>query len=265
MTKYPCSVINFEFAIFNDVVDSFIGQKVIVKYDDREAVGHVQSCSLQNTIVKLFGDVVGFNVNDAVGVFTDDLIQMPLSPSLLGRRLDFFGQPLDYLQPIIAISKPTSNYRQNQSITQKDGQIIGANDWLINSDSFKIQKGQSKSIESIQTLLPLLEISNLVLVIVELDFQSKFLAKLQKLVNQNQLDKVTIFFQSQSQNDIQISPSSVSQAANYLSVQLGFDVLVLVSSGNLLGNSKSDDFYFNQKFEQLVSSSPQGSISVINI
>jgi hypothetical protein len=265
MTKYPCSLINFEFATFDDVVDSFIGQKVVVKCDDREVIGRVQSCSLQNTTVKLFGDVAGFVVNDTVGVFGDGYIQLPLSPSILGRHLDFFGQPLDDLQPVISISNPTSPYRQNQSLVQKDSQITGKNDWLINSDSFKIQKGQSKSVESIETLLRLLEISNLVLLVVELDFQSKSLAIIQKLIHQNQLDKVTVFFQSQAQNDIQISSPLVSQAANYLSVQLGFDVLILVSSTNLLDNAKPDDFYFTQKFEQLVSSGPPGSISVINI
>ena len=62
MTKYPCSLINFEFAVFDNVIDSFIGQKVLVKHLDNEITGQVESCSVVNTKVKLFGDISGFTV-----------------------------------------------------------------------------------------------------------------------------------------------------------------------------------------------------------
>lgn len=265
MTKYPCSQISFEYAIFEQVVDTFIGQKVILQCLSCEVIGHVQSCSLSSTNVKLFGDVSGFVISQTQGVFVDEYIQLPLSPSILGRQLDFFGEPLDGLQPIIGISKPITNFRQDTNTTQKDGQLIGVNDLLINTESFKIQKGQSKKAKSIETILPLLEIANLALVIVELDFESKYLVSFQQLVQQNELDKVTICFQSQSYNDIQISANSVSQVANYLAIELGFDVLILVSNSSLLDNLKSDGFYFAQKFEQMTSANAPGSISVINL
>lgn len=265
MTKYKCSLINFEFAIFDNVADSFIGQKVIVKCLDKEIIGYVDSCTIISTKVKLFGDAKGFGAVATTGIFLDSLIEIPLSPSILGRKLDFFGNPIDNLPPIIPITKLDSFYIKTIDSTYKSSEIVGQNDWLIKSQDFEIQKGQSKTIASIDILIPLLNISNLVLIIVELDYQSKKTSILQNLLKQNELEQVTVFFKSQNQNDILVSAFTVSQVANYLSNHLGFDVLILASNADLLQNNKSNNFYFTQKLEQIVSFGVNNSVSLIKI
>ena len=265
MIKYPCSLINFEFATFDGVVDSFIGQKVIIKCLDNEIIGCVDCCSIASTTVKLFGDARGFLLDDIIGIFIDSFIEMPLSPSILGRQLDFFGMPLDDLPFIISVAKPPTFYQHNQTITSRNAQIVGENDWLIRSENFKIQKGQTKNLESIDTLVPLLEISNLALVIVELDYCSKITSYIKNLLGHNNLDQVSVFFQSQSQSDVAISAFTISQAANYLCDQLGFDVLILVFNNHVLEKAQSNNFYFANKLEQIASFGASSSISVINL
>lgn len=265
MTKYPCSLINFKFAIFDNVVDSFIGQKVLIKHNDNEIIGQVDCCSIVSTKVTLFGDVTGFNTLDTIGIFFDNFIEMPLSPSILGRQLDFFGSPTDDLPHIIPVLKSSNFYLEIQPNLIKNGEIVGKNDWLIKSDNFEIQKGQIKNIESIDQLLPLLEISNLALILVELDYQSKKFINIKDLLKQNELDQVTVFFKSQSHSDLVVSPLTISQTAKYLADQLGFDVLILVSNSELLNQVQSNDFYFAQKLEQLVRFGATNSISLINL
>ncbi len=268
MTKYLCSIINFEFAIFDNVIDSFVGQKVLISYLDLEITGQVQSCSIANTKVALFGDASGFGVKDTVGVFFDSFVEMPLSPSILGRQLNFFGSPIDDLPPIVPILKLDNFYVETKAGLNKNAEIVGQNDWLIKSNSFEIQKGQIKTLESLDQILDLLEIDNLVLIFVEIDYQSKIFNNIQYRLKQNQLDQVTVFLKSQSYQDIDRCVPSVSQVSKYLANHLGFDVLIIASNEKLMSQLpqlNSKNFYFADQLDQLVGFGVQSSVSLIKL
>jgi hypothetical protein len=265
MTKYPCSSISLEYAFFSNITDSFIGQRVVVTHLETEIIGRVDSCSLEQTKVRLYGDVAGFVTSKTVGSFLDSFLEIPLSPSLLGRHLDFFGNPLDALAPVVPVSKSPSFYVKTKIDTKLKSEIVSEKDWLIDSKDFRIQKGEVKSYSDFDTLLPLLSISNLALIVVELDYQSKKFKNLQQDLTDNNLDQISIFSQSQSQNDISIAPFCISQVANYLASQLGFDVLILVAHSQLLQNTDNNPFYFVSQIDQLASFEANNSITVIKI
>lgn len=265
MTKYPCNSISLEYAVFNDVVDSFIGQKVIINCLDKEIIGQVESCDLQQAKVRLFGNVNRFVVSKTTGNFMEGFVEIPLSPSILGRQLDFFGNSVDDLPPIIPVSKTVSFYTKLEVNIANKSQIVSDKDWLIVSEDFKIQKGDVKSHKDFSTLLPLLSISNIALLVVEMDYQSKKFKNLQQLLVDNNLDQISIFFQSQSQNDIALAPSCISQVANYLASHLGFDVLIVVAHSEQLKNTNINEFYFARNIEQLASIDANNSITIINL
>jgi hypothetical protein len=265
MIKYYCTKINLEFAFFDSVVESFIGQKVLIKCDEIEIFGFVDNCTLEQTRVKIFGDVSGFILSKTIGNFYDCFVEMPLSPSILGRKLDFFGNPLDELPPIIPITKTADFYLQPKKGDILNSEIVSENDWLIKSQEFNIQKGQVKACGDLDLILPLLGISNLSLLILELDSKSKQFKNLPEKLETNNLDKITIWMKSINQNDISIAPFCVSQVVKYLSAQLGFDVLILVSNSQLLDNNHTNNFYFASTIDQLASFDVGNSVTVIKI
>jgi ASC-1-like (ASCH) protein len=265
MTKYPCSSIDLKFAFFDNVVDSFIGQKVIVSFLDNEVIGQVYSCTLEQVKVKLFGDIKSFRVSQTHGNFIDSFIEIPLSPSLLGRQIDLFGNPIDDLPPIIPISKTASFYIEPKLNSGIKSEIVSDKDWLIKTEAFSVQKGEVKTYKNFNDLLQLLNISNLVLLVVELDYQSKKFKNVQQDLKENNLDQISIFIMSDSQNSLSAAPYCISQVANYLSNQLGFDVLIAVSHCELLNNADTNGFYFMQHMDQLARFQAGNSITVINI
>jgi hypothetical protein len=109
----------------------------------------------------------------------------------------------------------------------------------------------------------LLSSSNLILVFVELDSQSRQVASIKKSITEYDLENVTLFLQSTCVNDLELLPFSVFQIANYFSKNLMFDVLIVILDSYLLENPKSDNFYFVNSFEQLADGNSEGSISII--
>jgi hypothetical protein len=265
MTKYPCSSINLEHAFFKNVADCFIGQKVLLSSLDKEIIGQVESCSLEDIKVKLFGNVDGFILSKTTGNFIDSFVEIPLSPSLLGRQLDFFGNPIDGLPFVIPVSKVKNFYLDKTPYHGIKSEIVGEKDWLIKTESFSIQKGEVKSYKDFPSILPILNISNLALLIVELDYRSNKFKNLQQDLVENSLYDISIFIKSKSFNDVAAAPFCLSQVANYLSNQLNFDVLIVVSNSELLQDKDINKFYFIQNIEQLARFEASHSITIIKI
>jgi F0F1-type ATP synthase alpha subunit len=262
MNKYPCILLSEKVAFFGSVADTFIGQKVILRCNAMDVIGRVLVAGVDSTEVQLFGNVNGFVLDKTVGVFCDSFIEISLSPSLLGRVLDTFGEPLDGLPAIVPVTKSKNIYKiPVNKPAQSD--LIDESYWIYKTESLSLQKGQVVSLDKFNDILPLLSSSNLILVFVELDSQSRQVASIKKSITEYDLENVTLFLQSTCVNDLELLPFSVFQIANYFSKNLMFDVLIVILDSYLLENPKSDNFYFVNSFEQLADGNSEGSISII--
>jgi hypothetical protein len=263
MNKQQCSLLNLDFAYFQNVSDVFIGQKVSIKCLDKDIVGRVFSAGTDGVQVQLFGDVSGFVLDKTFGVFEDCFIEIPLSPSILGRRIDIFGNALDDLAPIIPVTKSQNLYTPTKPQSHKD-QLVGDNDWIIRAQDFELQKGQVKSYEDFKKLLPSMDLSNLVLILVGTDSMSSDYSNLFVDLAANDLDKVSLIIQSTNIKDLDLLPFTTFQVSSYFSGELSFDVLVIVMDSDLMPSKSQSNFYFVNSFEQLATFEDKGSVSVIN-
>jgi hypothetical protein len=263
MNKHQSNLLNLDFAYFQNVNDVFIGQKVSIKCLDKDVVGRVFSASKDSIAVQLFGDVSGFVLDKTFGVFEDSFIEIPLSPSILGRRIDIFGNALDDLSPIIPVTKSQNLYTPIKLQSHKD-QLVGENDWIIRTQDFELQKGQVKSYADFKKLLPAMDLSNLVLILVGTDSMSNDYASIFADLVANDLDKVSLVIQSSNIKDLELLPFTTFQVSSYFAGELGFDVLVIVMDSDLMPQVNQSNFYFVNSFDQLTISDDKGSISVIN-
>jgi hypothetical protein len=263
MNKYPCNLLNLDFAYFKNVTDVFIGQKVVVKCLDKDVVGRVFSAGIENVQVQLFGDVSGFILEKSIGIFEDRFIEIPLSPSILGRRINIYGDALDGLAPIIPVVRSKNFYTPSLMLGKKD-QLVGQADLLIKIEEFQIQKGQVKSFKSFKNLLPELSMANLSLVIVGVDSVSSEYENILTELQANELDKVSVIIQSQNTKDLDLLPFSTFQVTSYFANELDFDVLVLVLDSDLMPYKNQSNFYFVNSFEQLATNNGKGSVTIIN-
>jgi hypothetical protein len=263
MNRYPCNLLNLDFAYFKNVTDAFIGQKVVIKCEDRDIVGRVFSAGIDLTEVQLFGDVSGFMLEKSTGIFEDNFIEIPLSPSILGRRLDIYGNALDGKAPVIPVVRSKLFYTPSSIKISKD-QIVGEDSWLINTEGFKIQKGQVKPCQDFKKLLSDMNMANLVLVIAGVDSFGNIYDQLITDLGVNELDKVSVIIESQSYKDIELLPFTIYQVANYLADELSFDVVVAVLDSDLMPSKNQSNFYFVNSFEQIASNNGRGSVTVIN-
>ena len=110
-TDYNCFI--------NEIVHIYLDNNS----NDHKIFGRVIYTSLEKTIIHIF-DSINQPLSSIKLHWTNSKLTINLSPTILGRSLDAFGNPIDLLDPIPAIkqgffeNKPNHNFTQNKTKQQ---------------------------------------------------------------------------------------------------------------------------------------------------
>ncbi|WP_457593111.1 V-type ATP synthase subunit B [Hydrogenimonas sp.] len=78
------------------------GEKVTVKYEEREIYGRVAAVGEKVTLIEMLGETYGIGVENLRVKFSGEPFRIGVGKSMLGRAFDAFGRPIDDLGPSVA-------------------------------------------------------------------------------------------------------------------------------------------------------------------
>ncbi|HPA92340.1 MAG TPA: V-type ATP synthase subunit B [Petrotogaceae bacterium] len=105
--------------IVMDYVECFYDELVEIQYGRDILLGKVITSGIGSTVIQIFGNGTGLNVNKTLVRFTGSPIEMKVSPQILSRIFDGLGRPIDGLGSVIsAQSRDINGYAINPYIRE---------------------------------------------------------------------------------------------------------------------------------------------------
>lgn len=86
---------------FETVQEAGYGEKVTIRYGDKEINGRVAAVGEKVTLIEILGDSHGLGVEELRVSFSAEPFKIGVSASMLGRAFDAFGEPVDGMGPVI--------------------------------------------------------------------------------------------------------------------------------------------------------------------
>ncbi len=231
-TKITQYLVYFNFNIQANIygfLGVFLGQKVVLCCDDTRVTGRVVVASIKQVIVEVFGDLSGFILSKTKAVFMTDQLEFPLSPTLLGRRLNFLGYPNDQMSSVLPIYKNQdltyTAISTTQTVQTKSEEYI-VEGILPKGEMVKINKSE------INTAINLLDNPNLVLIFALLDVKLLINEQIINNLKAQNLDKISLILEPNDSSPTNCQhlfcQEALTQTSQYFAQELGFDVLVFI-------------------------------------
>lgn len=245
MSVYQPSKINQSHVYFNYfgeqssrskiLLGIFLGQKVVLCYGNIRVTGRVMFADIHSVVVEVFGDLDGFILSETRGIFMPEKLEFPLSPTLLGRKLDFLGSPLDQMSSVLPIFKVQNLLTNTAQIKSKE--------YIIDKI---LPKGELIKINNLEldTITKLLDNPNIALILGFLNKHSLTNDLIIDNLKQQNLDKISLILESNTSSVTNLQflfcLEALTQTSRYFAQELGFDVLVFITDFNSL-DSLNDD------------------------
>jgi V/A-type H+/Na+-transporting ATPase subunit B len=223
--------LNNNFAFVSGDQENFVNEKVILTCKDKKAFGRVIGIELdKHNIIEILSSVEGFDVDGTVVEYSRAGFESYLSPTILGRKFDGIGNPIDGDTQVIPveIQKFEMPNIDPNSITMRDYTLDPLDITIGKYSRVKVTKEEDQ-IQKVIEILNNLTLDKVVIVISFLDSQRVNIDELDEALIKNQLLALTVQYHSTRPNkEILVTPELSLTTAKYLALELGFDVIYFV-------------------------------------
>lgn len=203
----------------NNILDRFLGEKVILTNSTNSAFGVVIQIESENVVIQNLQDVEGFDILNTKVLFTNQKFTLDLSPTILGRKFNFAGEEIDNLGSILALDSKQFQFRKKANSSR-------SKEFLIPDALFKGESLVNKELNYLQKLEELHQEDIAIIVIGAQNEERK------KLMKQTGLDQVAIWFETLNKKSKLWNQALELGfvAAEYIAKEFDFDVLILVDN-----------------------------------
>ena len=209
------------------IYSSFVGEQIILSQGSKKSYAKIILVVAGKIFAQIIGDCSSFGIH-SIAQMTGKYFFFPLSPTILGKKFDIFGNSIDETQDVLPLD--IGIFCIKPMLYPK----IDVEKIILSS---LLSAGEVKQIRKISVYEGLnnLNIENICVVYVGyLD------SLISGIMTKNSLDKVSVVIQIQNKNEWEIGLQMGNVVSKYLSIELGFDALLVVNTFGIDDNNSSD-------------------------